>query len=478
MPVNVTAIALSPSSIGGGGPSTGTVTIAEAAAEGGAGVLLTSADPNAVVPARLIIPAGSTAGQFSISTGSVTTTVVARITAAGTAGDSRIADLTITPLSVIALTFEPATAVGRSTASGTVTLNAPALSPGATVALISSGPEADVPSTVTVPYNQSSAQFPITVGATYTALIVTLSASTGTTPAKTAQLHVMPAPPPEVVSIDTGSVPTYMYTRGALAVNFSGATPDREVVVTRLARLALNCEFVEFGDTSGSVPATPDGQSYVAFGGTFKPVNTSNPLQVDTVCNFQIFFKWRASGGDGIWRNKMRERALTIRGHEVVTVADTSRLQNWLRPRVPTLTALPACAGGIKSHNGKLAFELTATALGADCPFELMNSDGRYPGHADYNFNLMAEGVVLSDMHWTVENHGSGCCLGFSANQACAPLPFPPVLKYGIAAARSLAAANGGAIKSPQHEWEARGFRACDGYDPEGNVIQVRELNR
>jgi len=44
-----------------------------------------------------------------------------------------------------------------------------------------------------------------------------------------------------------------------------------------------------------------------------------------------------------------------------------------------------------------------------------------------------------------------------------------------IAAARSLAAAHGGAIKSPQYEWEARGFRACDGHDPEGNVIQVRE---
>jgi predicted enzyme related to lactoylglutathione lyase len=44
-----------------------------------------------------------------------------------------------------------------------------------------------------------------------------------------------------------------------------------------------------------------------------------------------------------------------------------------------------------------------------------------------------------------------------------------------IAAARALAAAHGGAIKPPQHEWEARGFRACDGHDPEGNVIQVRE---
>jgi len=44
-----------------------------------------------------------------------------------------------------------------------------------------------------------------------------------------------------------------------------------------------------------------------------------------------------------------------------------------------------------------------------------------------------------------------------------------------IAEARALAAANGGAIKSSEHEWEARGFRACDGHDPEGNVIQVRE---
>jgi predicted enzyme related to lactoylglutathione lyase len=44
-----------------------------------------------------------------------------------------------------------------------------------------------------------------------------------------------------------------------------------------------------------------------------------------------------------------------------------------------------------------------------------------------------------------------------------------------IDAARALAAANGGAIKSAEHEWEARGFRACDGHDPEGNVIQVRE---
>lgn len=45
-----------------------------------------------------------------------------------------------------------------------------------------------------------------------------------------------------------------------------------------------------------------------------------------------------------------------------------------------------------------------------------------------------------------------------------------------IAAARARAAALGGAIKPPNSEWEARGFRACDGHDPEGNVLQVRQI--
>jgi predicted enzyme related to lactoylglutathione lyase len=45
-----------------------------------------------------------------------------------------------------------------------------------------------------------------------------------------------------------------------------------------------------------------------------------------------------------------------------------------------------------------------------------------------------------------------------------------------IATARQTASELGGAIKSPEHEWVARDFRACDGHDPEGNVLQVRML--
>lgn len=44
-----------------------------------------------------------------------------------------------------------------------------------------------------------------------------------------------------------------------------------------------------------------------------------------------------------------------------------------------------------------------------------------------------------------------------------------------IAAARTKAAEAGGCVYPPEKEWEARGIRACDGYDPEGNVFQVRQ---
>jgi predicted enzyme related to lactoylglutathione lyase len=46
-----------------------------------------------------------------------------------------------------------------------------------------------------------------------------------------------------------------------------------------------------------------------------------------------------------------------------------------------------------------------------------------------------------------------------------------------IARARTTAAGFGGEVWSANKEWEAgdRGFRACDGRDPEGNVFQVRQ---
>lgn len=44
-----------------------------------------------------------------------------------------------------------------------------------------------------------------------------------------------------------------------------------------------------------------------------------------------------------------------------------------------------------------------------------------------------------------------------------------------LAEARVTAATLGGGLAPPAREWAASTFRACDGWDPEGNVVQFRE---
>ena len=44
-----------------------------------------------------------------------------------------------------------------------------------------------------------------------------------------------------------------------------------------------------------------------------------------------------------------------------------------------------------------------------------------------------------------------------------------------LSQARGKASSLGGELNPSKKEFESRGFRACDGHDPEGNVVQFRE---
>ena len=44
-----------------------------------------------------------------------------------------------------------------------------------------------------------------------------------------------------------------------------------------------------------------------------------------------------------------------------------------------------------------------------------------------------------------------------------------------IARIREVADSLGGTVDSERHEWRFQDTRVCDGHDPEGNVIQLRE---
>lgn len=227
--------------------------------------------------------------------------------------------------------------------------------------------------------------------------------------------------PPDIVSLNEGVV-ARKYVASGLFVRFSGLTPDREARITGIRPFDPHqCRFARAEGVTLPQPVTPtqDGKPPVTLSGipgTFLGWPSLSEMQ----CKFEIGYDWREAGG--AWQAKTVMRTLAIAPHEEVTVTDTWRLRSWLNATGEP--GLGACGNGIKSHNGKLAFEVTATALGADCPFTVMSTRGKTTVS---QFNMLAEGVVLNTMRWTVEKQGSACCLGSSKNEACASLPTPPV---------------------------------------------------
>jgi hypothetical protein len=92
----LSSLAMSPTSVTGGGTATGTVTLSAPAPGGGTSVNLTSGHTAVSVPAGVTVPGGQTSITFSASTTSVSTPTAVSITATA-AGTSRAATLTVNP---------------------------------------------------------------------------------------------------------------------------------------------------------------------------------------------------------------------------------------------------------------------------------------------------------------------------------------------------------------------------------------------
>jgi hypothetical protein len=93
----LSSFAVNPTSVNGGSPSTGTVTLSGPAPSGGAVVYLTSSASAASVPASVTVAAGATNATFTVNTSAVTTSTPATISAAY-AGATKTAVLTVTPV--------------------------------------------------------------------------------------------------------------------------------------------------------------------------------------------------------------------------------------------------------------------------------------------------------------------------------------------------------------------------------------------
>jgi len=193
----LSSLAVNPTSVNGGSPSTGTVTLSGPASSGGAVVSLSSDNTAAAtVPASIAVAYGATSATFTVSTSTVTASTPVTITASY-GGGTKTAPLTVTPPSsatLSSLAVNPTSVNAGSPSTATVTLNGAAPTGGAQVLLSSNNGVATVPSNVTVPAGASSATFTVNTTAVTTSTLATISATYGGA-TKTALLTVTPVTP-------------------------------------------------------------------------------------------------------------------------------------------------------------------------------------------------------------------------------------------------------------------------------------------
>jgi len=175
-PVALASVSVSPATVLGGTPSTGTVTLDGPAGTAGIVVSLKSSSLVATLPASVTIPAGQTSTTFAITTTIVSLQVPVTITASE-GGQKPTTVLTVNPATPSALVLTPASVLGGSPSSATLTLNGPAGSAGVVVSLTSSSQSAQIPSTITVLAGSNTATFPITTTGVNSGVLATITAS-------------------------------------------------------------------------------------------------------------------------------------------------------------------------------------------------------------------------------------------------------------------------------------------------------------
>jgi LmbE family N-acetylglucosaminyl deacetylase len=177
LPPSLTAVSVNPTSVPGGAPSTGTVTLDSPASVLGVAVTLSSGNAAAAtVPPSVTIASGSTTATFTVTTHGVGSSTPVVISA--TADVTQTATLTVNPPSLVSLSLNPPSVVGGTfTSTGTVTLTGPAPTGGAVVGLTSDNAAATVPANVTVPTGATTATFTVS---TTTVTVTVMATITGT----------------------------------------------------------------------------------------------------------------------------------------------------------------------------------------------------------------------------------------------------------------------------------------------------------
>jgi len=277
-PATLATLSLSPASVEGGGPSTGTLALTGPAPEGGAIIALASSLPAATVPSTATVAGGATSATFTVTTTAVADDALATITAS-LAGASRTASLAVMapPASLSSVVLSPPAVEGGAGSTGTVTLTRPAPSGGAIVTLSSNIASATVPASTTVPAGSAGSTFAVTTVPVAESATATITATyAGGT--RTALLAVTPLPPPPLPSLSSVTVSPSSVVGGTGAtgtIELSFAAPAGGAVVGLSSSLA-----------SVSVPGTAtiaEGATSTTFALTTSPVATEETATIAAV---------------------------------------------------------------------------------------------------------------------------------------------------------------------------------------------------
>ncbi len=257
-PVTLSAVSLNPTSVTGGNPSTGTVTLSGAAPAGGTAVTLSSSNTAAAnVPASVTIPAGSISVTFTTTTTSVTASTLVTITAAqgGTTRTAALTVIPVVPVTLSAVSLNPTSVTGGNPSTGTVTLSGAAPAGGTAVTLSSSNTAAaNVPASVTVPAGSISVTFTTTTTSVTASTLVTITAAADAV-TRTATVTVNPVgtgplPAPSLVSpaadarFSTGETITFDWSDVSGAATYTIQIDDQDTFASPLVTQTVTASTV------------------------------------------------------------------------------------------------------------------------------------------------------------------------------------------------------------------------------------------
>jgi hypothetical protein len=275
-------LTLNPSTVTGGDPSQGTVTLSSAAPAGGVVVALSSSNTSvATVPASVTVPAGATSTSFTVSTSVVTGGGTWSSITASAGGLQRSTTLNVNPAppgpGLSTFTLAPTSVTGGSNSTGTVTLTGSVSACCAVVQLSSSNPGvASVPASVVVPVGSSQTTFTVTTSSVTASTPVTITASRGAT--RTASLTVNP-PGPVTPALSSVAVSPSTVTGGASS---TGTVTLTAAAATGGAAVSLASSNTAAATTPASV-TVPAGQTSATFTVSTAAVTTSTTVTISAM---------------------------------------------------------------------------------------------------------------------------------------------------------------------------------------------------